>query len=155
MRRWPCQREGALAAGCQGRGPARKWVRLAAPPTPIILGQRARPQTGPRLRGDPSPVLPALRPGVPPSHLPAERRSPQPAIVVLPLPAFSRRRSPTAALWAHSRPAPQSARPSLGPRLLIALATPPPAAASMPRFAPPSFGLTSTLSPRPPLQSNQ
>lgn len=54
---WPCQREGALAAGCQGQGPARKWVRLAAPPTPIILGRRARPQTSPGLRGDPIPSV--------------------------------------------------------------------------------------------------
>lgn len=147
MRRGPAsvRERWRRAASCGG--PARKWVRLAAPPTPIILGRRARPQTGPGLRGDPSSVLPALRPRVPPSHLPAERRSLEPAIVVLPLGALSRRQSPTSALWAHSRRASQSASRSLEPRLLIALATPPPEAVSLPRFAPPSFGLTSPLRP--------
>lgn len=50
--------EGAPVAGRQGRGPAREWVRPAAPPTTTISGLRARSQTVPGLRGYPSLVLP-------------------------------------------------------------------------------------------------
>lgn len=66
-------------------------VRPAAPLTPTILGRRARPHPGPGLRGDPSAVLPAPSPGTLPSHLPAERRSPQAGLSRSPRP-----RSPAA-----------------------------------------------------------
>lgn len=144
--------EGAPAAGRQGRGPAREWVRPAAPPTTTIPGLRARPQTVPGLRGDPSPVLPAPSPGIPLSHLPAKRRSPQPATVALPLPTISRRWSPTAELWGPRSPRPMVAtpRPRTPPPYPLPGgpgATPPPAAVNLPCFAPPSFGRTSTLGP--------
>lgn len=108
--------EGAPAAGRQGRGLAREWDRPAAPPTTTAPGPQARPQPAPGLRDDPSSVLSAPSPGVPSSHLPAERRSPQPATVALPLPTISRRRSPTAVLWGPRSPRPTVATPrTFGP----------------------------------------
>lgn len=123
----------ALAAWCQAsaRGPP---PRAPAPvdltgraADPHHSGRRARPRPGPKRRGDssqPLPRRPARDPGVPPSHLPAERRSPQPASVSRSPRAFSRRRPPTAGLRDYGRPAPVSSpapsppsRPPSGPRL--------------------------------------
>ncbi|XP_062937332.1 WAS/WASL-interacting protein family member 1-like [Cynocephalus volans] len=125
-RRWqPVRARRRMVAGAEGPplvGPKGcAWPCGAGPPTPSIPGRRARPQPGPRLTGDPPlplPQRPAPGLGVPPSHLPAERRSPQPSECNAPLagdlpPPAADRRSPT----------PRSPRP--GPRPLTAFTAAP------------------------------
>lgn len=147
------------AGGRQSRARARV-DRTVSATDPHHSGRRAKSRPGPGLWGDSSPPFfrrPARGPGIPSSHLPAERRSPQPASVALPSPAISRRRPPTAVLRDHGRPAPASGpapRHRLGslPPPLAAFqaapgATPPPAAADLPCLASPCFGRTSALGP--------
>lgn len=137
VRPWPWRREGGRTGGQlpQPRTGASGSPGRAADPT--IPMRRARPQPGPGLRSDPS-SLP-LAPGLavvtyrPSADLPHQRvsRSPRP-------------RSP-AACRGPLLSGPTVAPPHPGPRPFTAFpatpgATPPPAAANLPRFAPPCFG---------------